>query len=289
MTPLVRSPFRKILASGLFAFVILGELGGTPAASATDSSPLFAAQVGYFSVRLTGPADYYYECYAKDPTRGGQIALAHGTEYELGIMRGGITSFDQRTSQRGHVVMLGDQKLEYEPREESGYNGWTNFRVAGGASGEPGAIMHVAWAVWAGEVDCEAWVNDIPVDIRYFDGSHALYAGPEAFSGGLFYQDGSRKLAAARVFSRSVSGGALFAYVTRGKTGAAMFMSDDPEPLNPVWECHTVGNTCSYARPHPSMFVVSLNASFEDDPRGFAGELWEIDVPKVEPTELSPG
>ena len=134
--------------------------------------------------------------------------------------------------------------------------------------------FYLAWAVWGGEVDCLLSINWKPVSIRWVDGSHGIYVSPEAFKGGVFYQDGKHQRAEGRVFERALPGGPAFVAMDDGGGGLILF---DHLTLGFFPHACTGPRICTFAAPAAS--IVLVQASGGNTNGGPVSQLWLIALP----------
>lgn len=269
-------------------------LAGLPVRAA-PAAPLSADQAGYASVDAGPSSNFNWKCVG--PGRLTDWMFAYGAEYDIGWMPTFII-VHPRASTTGQMLQLGDNKWVTEERVEvppPSRPSWVN--VVGTSSGGGGVLRnHYAWAFWGDDqLTCTLNVDGALVSTYSFDGSHAVYVGPEAFGGGVFSQSGSSQTSVGRYFARDTSGGPLFAALQiwgRERTPLTneyspapngFLATDDPNVTSPVEPCnaHLYGGAtyCQIGRPKVSHVVAGIVLGESND--GTGQELWMIDVPRL--------
>lgn len=246
----------------------------------------YATQVGYATARTTASYRVVLRCVATDPSVRGQIAYGEAAEDDDGSMLGSLRTDPQRSAE-GSIVQVGDRRIEYKPRSEQQNTDNSTFTVVISSSG-PGTYVtaHVVWALWGSSANCTVTINDVSIEVRYFEGERAFYAGPEAFTGGTFYQDDQTPASVARVFTTPLSGGPVFAHIEPGSRTSGFgqaFIGADDFYLLPAHECRQpYGGECGITRPRGARLVAGITAAYESD-GGYQGELWVVNPPPLDP------
>jgi hypothetical protein len=236
-----------------------------------------ASRVAHVSVPVDGGFLYELGCeFAPGGVREHMSVVA--VEEPDGSM-GSSVSVDERESRQGRLIQVGPERFVEQERveERSERHSFTRWGVRS-LSGP--AVAHFAVAVWDGDVSsCYAIVDDVYSPMNMYAGSYGFYAGPEAFAGGVFYQDGETQASVARTFNRALTGGPLFSmYIVSDndppRTGDGWITSDDVSGLGSVRYCAA----CSFARPHPT--IMTAGTLFSAELSGEAhNQLWVINPP----------
>lgn len=240
-----------------------------PAAEAVD----YSDEVWSLSVPVSGPYGWNLDC---EFLPGGvqDSVVAEATLHDDGWMPSGTSVYGRR-SNSGQLVQIAGEQVSQQPREEQTIG--THTFSAGGSVGGSGRLAYFAVALWGGGArSCTITIDGrTPQPMRRHPGSHALYAGPEAFSGGAFAQDGATHISAGRIFARELSGGPLLGYLISARDAPAQssIITDDPYYLAPV----RLGSG-SFARPAPRHVAVEVGFATEFEGRAHC-QLYLINLP----------
>lgn len=271
-------------------YVLLGCLlatgvsTGPVTAWATAPGLSFADYVGYASVPFTGSVPFVLSCTASPGTYMTEdvigTAVDDGSHPNLNFVR--VAAHYSS----GHWLGVGEQRATLEDRREGGGGNGTAWALHDGlrtvASGAH--IGHIAWAVWGSRPTCALSVNGVSISFQEGNGAFGLYAPPEAFGGGVYYQDGRRQVVAARIFQQAALGGGVFAAMFTGSNGVGTFMASSPGEAPRVQECDQPGNYClQFFVPEATDFSAILHAGVSQPPiGGEASQLWMISLPRVD-------
>jgi hypothetical protein len=263
-----------------FIALLLFALGAMGAAALSDAAagPDYARQVVYAYGPVGSSYSYEFSCTANDPSIKGPLALATGGDYPFG-MTGGITYFGRR-SNTGRLVQVGDYQLTFEPRQATDTDEGSSFYAWGSGGGGGGSgIAYVAVAFWGSTATCTATIGGASRPVEYLGGSHAFFVGPEAFTGGVFAQDGGWHASAARIYRTELKGGPAFASLSMGQVGLGALHFDGTTSVN---DCVTpFGNACQHVDPEASGLTAGVFGAVETNGGG-QGEMIVLTLPPTE-------
>jgi len=249
-----------------------------PQTSRAAGGPEYARQVAYAHGPVSTSYSWTLSCAADDPSFTGPRAIAEGSDHPFG-MTGGITYFGRR-SHTGRFVQVGDQQIVLQPRvaEDTDLSSGFIASGSGGGGGGPGTA-YVAVAFWGSTATCTAILAGVARPVEYLDGSHAFFVGPEAFTGGVFAQDGGWHASAARVYRTELKGGPAFATLSIGQFGLGAMNIDGSSTVN---ECREpLGDACSAKHSAASGLTAAVFGAVETN-GGRQGEMIVITLPPNE-------
>lgn len=257
---------------------------GLPARAA-PVAPVQADQVGYAFVPAGFGSSFRWDCVG--PGRLSDWMFAQGPEFDNGWLPS-FVFIHPRSSTTGHTFQVGDQRWVSEERiEVPPPSRNSHVTVVGSSSSFGGGVRgnHFAWAFWGDHLTCTLKVDSFQMPTQDLDGFHAIYVGPEAFTGGFFSQNGAHQTSVGRTFARDTSGGPIFGALQlwgadSDPKATGFLATDDPNPLAPVELCnhqYYYAAYCEFGRPRVSHAVVGIAAS--DNTDGTSQELWMIDIP----------
>lgn len=254
--------------------VFLATAVGPPVSASSTKD--FATQVGYFTAPVVGDSvTWAVECEADDPSVTRPYAVATGVKDNNGAMSGSIF-YNPRSSHKGKLVQVGDQQTTFEPRETRDPDGGSSLRVYGSESGGSPGTFYVVWALWGSTATCTGRVNGAAQPVHYLDGSHAFLVGPEAFSTGVYAQDGFRHASVGRTFITDLKRGSAFAELQIGEYGAgSLHYDNDVDYLRACRQPY--GGVCGYENAAASKLTATTLGAYELG--GSQGEMIVITLP----------
>jgi hypothetical protein len=257
------------LSLAMFAVLVPARAGAAPAEQT-------ATQVSHFSAYVGSAFHYSILCEAESTVS--DWAVGEGTLLPDGGMVGFVYP-NERSSLQGQALQVGPHEVVTSTRVEDAGHRVSSFtlKVAGSNSGPSGVNrILVAIAVWGGRASCTARVDGEDVPVLADDGG-AVYVSPEAFTGGVFYQDGARHVALLRAYAHASLGGPAFVGVSLGdQAGRGFIATDDPDPLKPADYCQS--GFCWTARPAVGNVAVEVAVGATYDGAA-TSEAWIIDLP----------
>lgn len=268
-------------AARLRVLIALASLAAVslPLAAHATSPINYADKVGYVSA-AAGNYAWELHCTAVN-SAGFNELLAVGTTYNSGFMSHIMSSSLGYASKEGHYVAVGGNEIVWQGRRETHNPALTSLDAYGSASTGPGSLRaYVAFALW-GEASCSTSIDGSELPIQWVAGTYGFYAGPEAFTGGVLYQNGGSQMSLGRVFEHVLAGGPVFAHMFVGEQltegGLAV---DSPSP----WmfaECREPqGGTCEIGSPTAHRLVAGLGAAVTlGTTKQAQGELYVLSLP----------
>lgn len=252
--------------------LLLAPLSADTPSMAAPISPVPADSVGF--VRVPTSTGFDFELHCLGAPRWDEFVFASGLEFQNFSMPT-VMLVQPHNSSTGHLIQIADrQVVTYEERLEQRVEGSTAIQIWGSESG-PG-VFHFAWASWGGGLEgCTFKVDGAARTVGWLDGDAAIYVGPEAFTGGLFYQDGGTQASIGRLFATQIEHPVVMGTLRIGsERGHATAESGDALHGGGI----TCGSSCNFGWPQARFFYaeITLGLEFNGGPHA---ELWVFNTP----------